>query len=460
MRNTYVAAAVAATLAMGVAGVASAAGPTPGTAQASTHKIFIAGSSAAASGIVNFLQTTVCGGAVNSSVFTTPTSTPNLPDFRAVSCTAVAPASLAGQLVTVYYRAEGGSVVGVLPVINNTQIKHLAMSDATCTLGSATTASAYSCTGVTGSATANGTNDSWGGTIQTHNVDIGVSDLEPGVFGTSAKWAGGGLHNPVAPAGPYDSGFTGPAKTAAQLQAITHATIFQQVFGFVVSSNLTFSDLPKDQVAAIFDGLVSDWSQVTLANNTAAGSGPITICHREIGSGTRAATDIFLNSVGCATAPGNVGTTDLGLNNLQTGAELDCVNQSGGNAIGYASVDNFSKLGAGNQFANTKAITVSGATASRTVAGAGGYGFVYEATINKNANQSADAASLYTLMQSALQNVNTTSTSAQILAIPGQPAANRAITPLQTGTGGAVTSNFLRTGGAGNSCNPLNNVHE
>jgi hypothetical protein len=63
-------------------------------------------------------------------------------------------------------------------------------------------------------------------------------------------------------------------------------------------------------------------------------------------------------------------------------------------------------------------------------------------------------------MQSALQNVNTTSSSAQILAIPGQPAANRAITPLQVGTGGALTSNFLRTGAAGNSCNQLASQHE
>jgi hypothetical protein len=445
---------------MGAVGVASAAGPTPDVAQATTHKIFIAGSSAAASGIISFLQTSVCGGAVNSSVFTTPTTTPNLPDFRAVSCVATAPASLAGQTVTVYYRAEGGSVVGVLPVINNTSIKHLAPSNASCTLGSATTASAYSCTGVTGSATANGTDDSWGGTIQTHNVDIGVSDLEPGVFGTSSKFAGGGLHNPVAPAGPYNSSFTGAAKTSTQLQALTHATVFQQVFGFVVSNNLTFSDLPKDQIAAIFNGLVSDWSQVTLATNVAAGSGTITVCHREIGSGTRAATDLFLNNVGCAATAGNIGATDTGLNNLQTSAELDCVNQAGGNAIGYASIDNFSKLGTGNQFANTKSITVSLANPTRTAAGAGGYGFVYEASINKNAALSTDAAALYTLMQSALQNVNTTSTSAQILAIPGQPAANRAITPLQVGTGGAVTSNFLRTGGAGNSCNPLADQHE
>jgi ABC-type phosphate transport system substrate-binding protein len=241
---------------------------------------------------------------------------------------------------------------------------------------------------------------------------------------------------------------------------MTHTTIFQQVFGFVVSSNLGFTDLPKDQIAAIFDGSVSDWSQVTLANNTAAGAGAIVVCHREVGSGTRAVTDLFLNNQGCGATPGSISATDTGLNNLQTAAELDCVNGAGGNAIGYVSADNFSKLGAGQTFPNVKSVTVSGATASRTTGGAGAYDFVYEASLNRNASLSADATTLLTSMQPALQNVNTTSTGAQILAIPGQPAANRALTPLQAGTGGQLTSNFIRQGGAGNSCTPLTNVHE
>jgi ABC-type phosphate transport system substrate-binding protein len=454
MRNKYVAAAVAAALAVGASGVSLAAGPTPAQASGAAHKVYMAGSSAAAAGIVSFLETSVCGGA-NFSVFTTPTSVVNNPDFRAVSCTAATGQPFAGTVVTVWYRAEGGSVVGVLPVINNIQVKQLDIVNAGC---SATDGVNYSCTAVTGTAPVNGTNDSWGPTgVISHNIDVGISDLEPGVFGSSATWAGGGLHDPF---GTYAASFTGPDKTATQLQAMTHTTIFEQTFGFVVSTNLAFSDLPKEQIAAIFDGAVSDWSQVSLANNTAAGSGTITVCHREIGSGTRASTDVFLNGQGCVGAANTIGNSDAGNDNFQTSAELDCVNGAGGNAIGYVSVDNFSKLGLGKQFAATKSITVNGIQPSPTTSGLGSYSYVFEASLNRNASLSADATTLLATMQPALQNVNSTSTSAQISAIPGQPTTNVASTPLQVGTHGVLTSDFTRGGGAGNSCNGLTDVHQ
>jgi ABC-type phosphate transport system substrate-binding protein len=452
MRNKYVAAAVAAALAVGASAASFAVGPTPAAASGAAHKIYFAGSSAAASGIVSFLETSLCGGA-NFSVFTTPTAVVNNPDFRAVSCTAATGQPFAGTIVTVWVRAEGGSVVGVLPVINNVSVKQLDMVNAACT---ATDGVNYSCTGVTGTATANGTADSWGGGVLSHNIDVGISDLEPGAFGNSATWAGGGLHDPF---GTYSAAFTGPDKTAAQLQAMTHTTIFEQTFGFVVNSNLTFTDLPKEQLAAIFDGAVSDWSQVTLANNTAAGSGAIHVCHREIGSGTRASTDLFLNNQGCVVGANTIGNSDAGNDNFQTSAELDCVNGNT-NAIGYVSVDNFSKLGAGKAFPATKSITVNGILPSTTNSGVGSYSYAYEASLNRNASLSADATTLLATLQPALQNVNSTSTSAQVSAIPGQPATNTATTPLQVGTHGVLTSDFFRTGGAGNSCNGLTDVHQ
>ena len=454
MRNTHVAAAVAAVLAVSASGAVLAAGPTPAQASAAAHKVYIAGSSAAAGGIVSFLETTLCGGA-GFSVFTTPTSVVNNPDFRAVSCTAAAGQPFAGTVVTVWYRAEGGSVVGVLPVINNVSIKFVDLVNATC---ASTDGVSYSCTGVTGTAAANGTDDSWGGGVLSHNVDIGISDLEPGVFGSDAKWAGGGLHNPV---GTYSAAFTGANKTHAQLQAMTHTTIFQQAFGFVASSGLGITDLPREQLKAVFNGEVTDWSQVTTAANTAVGAGAITVCHREIGSGTRASTDIFLNGVGCNTlgVVGNIANSDGTVaDNFQTSAELDCVNTHTG-AIGYVSVDNFSKVGTGKTFPNVTALTLSGTTASALNAALGEYGYVFEASLNRNASLSADATTLLTTMQPALQNVNTTLTSAQVIAIPGQPAANTATTPLTVGTHGVLVSDFIRAGGAGNSCTPLTDVH-
>jgi len=446
MNNSRIVAALGSALAIS-AGVASAAndGPTPLQAFSAPNQIFIAGPPAAAQGVFNAFVSRFCLNQV-FSFFGTPLAL-NLPDFRAVSCLGT----------TINYRAENSSVVGVLPVINNTPVKFMEMTNDTCAL--TTTPNTYSCTGVTGSATSADLNDSWGGWVLSHTVDIGVSDLEPGVFGTSAEWAGGGRQNPVMPQGLYPASFIGPARTAAELQAMTHTTIFQQVYGFVVHSNLTFTDLPKEQIAAIFDGLVSDWNQVTLANNTAAGNGKIVVCHEAAGSGTRAAVDIFLNNVGCGISPGSLQATDTATEYLEDGPEIDCVNRNF-NAIGYVRINYFAKSGTGNEFASTKPIAVSGISASPAHAGSGGYGLVYEASINKNAHASVAANSMYSLLVGSLQNVNQTVPGAQVVAIPGQPVSNRALTPLQTGSIGVMTSDFIRAGGAGNSCTPLTDVHE
>src|ERR1700736_38707 len=399
MRNTQVAAAVAAALAMGSFGMAQATTPTPAQAAAATHKIYLAGSSAAAAGVLTYLENTVFGGSY--SVFTTPTSAGNLGDFRAVSGTAAAGQPFAGSTVTVWYRPEGGSVIGVLPVINNVSVKQLDMANAGCAqTGTNGTTAAYTCT-VGGTAAANGTNDTWTSGVLSHNIDVGVSDLEPGVFGnltgTTAAFAGGGNHDLF---GTYAAAFTGPDRNVDDLQGLTHNVVFQQTFGFVASSNLGITDLPKEEIAAIFDGLVTNWNKVTTGTNTALPSAPIIVCNREIGSATRASADIYLNGTGCNTVGAVNALVELGgvggqpADNFQTIAELDCVN-SHTNAIGYVSVDNFSKVGAGKSFPNTVALTVSGVTASALNGALGVYNDVYEASLNKNNAASADGTTFY-----------------------------------------------------------------
>lgn len=469
MRNVHIAAAVATGLALG--GAAFAAPPTPSAAQGAAHQIFMAGSSAAANGVVAFLEQTICGN-TGYSVFTTPTSTPGLPDFRAVSCSPAANEPFSGSTLTVWYRPEGGSVVGVLPVINNTSIKQLSMTAAGCTLTSSATAAtaAYNCTGVGGTTPGNGTDDSFGTGTFSHNVDVGVSDLEPGAFGNTTigatkAWAGGGNNDPF---GTYTAAFTGPDQGPAALQAMTHTTVFQQVFGFVVSTNLGITSLPKEQIAGIFDALVTDWSNVatgaTSSATVTATSTPIVICNREIGSGTRAEADVFLNGDGCNgvgslqvltdVAGAVIGTVTEPNDNFQTAAELDCVNRNA-NAIGYVSIDNFSKLGT-TVAPNVNAIAVSGTPASQLNGATGVYSDVFEASLNENASASADGKTWYTDLVPILQAVNTTPKSGQVLAIPGQPAGNTASLPLQVGSPSTeFTSLFNRGGGAGNSCTPL-----
>jgi hypothetical protein len=472
MRNFHIASAVA--VALGVGATAYAAPPTPTAAMSAAHNVYIAGSSAAANGVVAFLEATVCGN-TGYSVFTTPTATPGLPDFRAVSCTAATGQPFAGSTVTVWYRPEGGSVVGVFPVINNTSIKQLNMTAATCTLSSATSAAtaAYNCTGVVGTTPGNGTDDSFGTGTLSHNVDIGVSDLEPGVFanvasGTTKAWAGAGNNDPV---GTYSSTFTGADQNVAAVQAMAHSTVFQQVFGFMVSTNLGITSLPKEQIAGIFDALVTDWSQVTTGASSSATvtstSTPVVICNREIGSGTRGSADVFLNGDGCNTvgslsvltdvAGAVIGTVTEPNDNFQTAAEIDCVN-SHPNAIGYVSIDNFSKFGT-TVAPNVNAIAVSGAPASQITGATGLYSYVFEASVNENASASSDGTTFYTALIPILQAVNTTPKSGQILAIPGQPSGNVAQIPLQQGTPSTeFTSLFKRAAGTGNSCTPLTPV--
>ena len=471
MRNVHIAAAVATALAVG--GVALAAPPSPSAAQGAAHQIFMAGSSAAANGVVAFLEQTICGN-TGYSVFTTPTTTPGLPDFRAVSCSPATGEPFAGSTLTVWYRPEGGSVVGVLPVINNTSIKQLSMTAAGCTLTSSATAAtaAYNCTGVAGTTPGNGTDDSFGTGTFSHNVDVGVSDLEPGVFGnitlgTVKAWAGGGTHDPV---GTYAASFTGPDQGPSTLQNMTHTTVFQQVFGFVVNTNLGITSLPKEQIAGIFDALVVDWSQVATGATSSATvtstSTPIVICNREIGSGTRAEADVFLNGDGCNGVGAGLSLTDVaGLtlagtvvqpnDNFQTAAELDCVNRNP-NSIGYVSIDNYSKLAGTTVAPNVNSIAVSGAIASQLNGATGVYSDVFEASLNENASASADGQTWYTDLVPILQAVNTVPKSGQVLAIPGHPAGNTASIPLQVGSPSTeFTSLFNRGGGAGNSCTPL-----
>ncbi|HEY0339467.1 MAG TPA: hypothetical protein VGC34_01565 [Steroidobacteraceae bacterium] len=462
MRTSYVAAAVATALGSVYGTDASAAGPFPAQASAATHRIFIAGSSSAASAVLSAIALNTCGGS-NYSIFSTP---PSAPDFRAVSCTAAAGQPFAGTSITVWYRAEADSFVGIQPLYNNISVKFLDIANAGCT---ATDGVHYACNNITGTPAVNGTNDTWGGAVITHSIDFGISDLEPGAFGSDVTpgWAGGSLNNASSN---YSPSFRGPANPSSQIlqSALHHSVVFEQTFGFVVSTNLGFTDLPKEQVAAIFDGFAGDWSEVMTSANMPASSGSVAVCHQVVGSGARAATDLFLNQPGCvAHAPTNtIGNTDLGVGNAtHSTAELACVN-SQPNAIGYVAVNELSQIGPGTAFPNVKAISVSGIAATRQNSALGVYGNVYEATLNLNASLSTDANVYQVPLRAMLQGVGKLPGdpgSAQVTAVPGLPsglplpasAFNDQTGPLQVGPNGAITSQFFRNGGAGNSCTPL-----
>jgi ABC-type phosphate transport system substrate-binding protein len=470
MFNSRIAAAVSA--AIGLTAAAGAfAGPTPTVANGAAHRIFVAGSSAAAAGFINYVENQLCTG--GWSTFNTPTTAAGLPDFRAVSCSTSANAAVfKNSTLTVWYRAEGGSAIGVLPVLNGTAIKQLDLGSAAAAcavVGTTGTNTAYSCTGVTGTASVNGTADSWGGAVLAQNIDVGVSDLEPSVFGTltgssAHAVAGGGNHDAF---GTYSTVLTGATnqKVSDINNKLTTTPIFQQVFGFAVSTGLGITDLPKAQIAAIFDGAVTDWSNVGKSDNTRVKTTPTTIivCNREVGSGTRAAADIFLNGTGCSNVGAAAKLQDFDgvggqpANNLQTFAELDCVNTHA-NAIGYASIDNLTAAKIAATWPAINALAVDGVVPSLNAAGLGAYEFVFEAAVNRDLTPSTDGLAFYNAVAPALQDVNTTSTSAQVLAIPNLDVNgdNVATVPLSKGTVAPNTnvpvSDFTR---GANSCTPL-----
>src|SRR6516225_4176572 len=111
------------------AGVAAALAGGYVQAAAATQTLNITGSSAAKNAILNGLEADVCGGSANALLVSATGGTKN---FFALSCnTAVTiPGITTGSLVTFYYRTEGGSVVGALPIATSKQIKRLNLSDA------------------------------------------------------------------------------------------------------------------------------------------------------------------------------------------------------------------------------------------------------------------------------------------------------------------------------------------
>ena len=109
-----IAAGVAAALA---GGYAQAAAPTIAQAAAATQTLVIAGSSAAKNAVLGEIENNICGGSANTLLVSSTGGTKN---FFALSCnTAVAISGITtGSLVTFYYRTEGGSVVGALPIVS------------------------------------------------------------------------------------------------------------------------------------------------------------------------------------------------------------------------------------------------------------------------------------------------------------------------------------------------------
>src|SRR5262245_2268053 len=417
---------------------AQATAPTIAAAAANTTQtLVIAGSSAAKNSLIAGIEKDVCndpGGAANTLLVSSTGGTKN---FFALACNAPAVTGIpANSLVTIYYRTEGGSVVGALPVVANHNIARLDLTDVSCA-GTGITATCA----VTGTTTTNGPNDTWGGAVTPDRVDLGVTDVEPGLL-TGADYPTN-----------YASSAFGTA-TTAQMKALTTVRLYQQVFGIVVNHVTTAIPTPinlsKESTAAILVGKYSDWHKVpdaTTGDPITAGSVKINLVNREAGSGTRTSANTYFLEYQCSStnaiagAAGQFSTTD----------ELTVLNTTAG-GIGYASIDTLPNA----SFPNLVFATINGIAPSNLAAAAGQYDYWYEATLVPETGLAGATLALANFLETDLPKLATAPITPQINVIPGV-GGNTGTVPLTVGGTGTVhiyVNPFTRNG---KSCNvPVN----
>jgi PBP superfamily domain len=429
-----IAAAVAATLA---AGVANATVPTLGQAAAPAASLVIAGSSAAESSVQAAVGADICGGAANMLTMKSAGGSGN---FFSFSCTpSPAISGVPAGVVTIYYRTEGGSVVGALPVVSEAKIKRLSLSDQTCTASG--TSGTCSITGLTATA---GTQDSWGGAVTADFVQLGVTDVEPAQLGNLGDYPSG-----------YSTAVFGTA-TAKQLAALPTSRIFQQVFGIVVNTTggaftgTTGVNLSKEAVQNILLRNYTDWSNVPSQGSVSplvTTSQVITPIDREQGSGTRTATNIYFLNYGCG-ATGSIDSTGETLN-FSTTDELNAAESTPG-AIAYTSIDQILK--APGAFPNLVLASINGVKPTNLNAASGAYDFWFEATFVTNSAQLTGAAlQLATVLENKLPVLANAPGSPDINVIPNYKGNIPAlpIPSIGSGTTQIYVNPFTRSG---NSC--------
>jgi hypothetical protein len=435
MNNIKVAAAVALALGGTAAAQSALAAPTAAQCAAATATLYVAGSSAAqpsfATALANDLfdaggETTIAAPAVAGS------ANGNFKAYCGAAKAGNGAGVATGAIVTVYYRGEGGSVVGALPIVSGKQIKFLDLSAASCQVTNPS---------VVGLSSNVGTTDGWTGCVSPHAVEMGVTDVEPGQF-----------HAPNYPSA-YSTAVFGSA-TQAQLAGLTKTPLFQQVFGLFVNTN-GFNgstatgqavDLSRETAAAILSGNYSDWSTVptSTGSQVSSTSVPITIVNREAGSGSRTGATIYFLGTNCVNFPLALSDPSPANDGYATGDVIATAGSTPG-AITYASIDNKGKPG-------LTLVSLAGVAPSNLAATSGTYDWWFEATAQKGTITSPGGLGIYNwLVGGELANIATAPHVIDILAIP-TAGTNSATVPVTASTVGGVTIYTNPFSKNGNSC--------
>jgi hypothetical protein len=433
-----VAAAVAAVLGSGAALAQTQTAENPFAA------LYISGSSAAQPGVFAALAGTAASGSLCQGKFNYYYSTGDK-NFFAISCAPTAssglPSANGSNIYTFWYRTEGGSVTGVLPIVSGSQINQLNLTtlpaSSACPSGTpAGTATCYALS-VTGGTETNGVDDTFGGAVQLEPVQLGISDVEPGALV--------GNNYPTL----YQSSAYGHA-TSTQMAGLNSSAkpLFGQVFGiFVNTASSAFGtagsgyracegatanctgglSLSRATIGAILQntlptvGSTNNWDDIpdSAGNVITTNNLPITIVNREPGSGSRTATDIFFTGDHCdSTAQSPIfesagGTVDQ----FSTGDVLTVANGIAG-SITYASIDNAGKT----TFPNLTLVAVDNIAPTSLNAATGVYGDWFEATGIIKPSLTGNSLAMANSVISAVQTFTTGPNTPQIVAIPSGTA--------------------------------------
>jgi hypothetical protein len=180
---------------------------------------------------------------------------------------------------------------------------------------------------------------------------------------------------------------------------------------------------------------VTDWSAVVDTNGAqvASSSVPIIIVNRELGSGSRAATDLLIAGDSCQSAGGSIKeSTKTFTDYFATGDVLTALSSQAG-GITYATIDNAAP-------ANSILISIDGVAPSNIAAAGGKYNFWVEAVYTTNPNASGDAG-LTSYFTGELQKLATAPHVPDILANPtvGGNTAHVAVASNGNTTTGSLT---------------------
>jgi|GEM_PF-3354368 len=426
-------------LSAAVAGVLAGA-----AANAATVDMYATGASAQRSFWKTDLLASFCGASGKILTFQITGASAN-PDNEAYRCTAASTTDAvtlptgvsAGDVITLRYSAELGSVWGIAPFIpgGSTNRLYVNPDSGDCGLFSTSaTEDIYHCTIGNYDAHAEAftapTGSTFGDALVLHNGDVGLMDLEPTKWANSDNWPEQNGTAPYSAIGPVP-----PLSDLQTLQASTNAgPVNGQLFAVIVNTQGPLAtaagtnpaNLSKESLSAIFTGQYTRWNQVPeVGGGTTSNTGFIHVCRRDHGSGTQVAASVFFTQKECASllnaanlgtarfvaeTPANGNAKSLGAlsgtgcpvhtdvngatsaacvqENNTTGKLRTCV-QSDPNAIGFASVS----INAG-----WKTISIDGVQPNAHNAAANFYPYAFEAwAYNNSAASGASTAAQNTI---------------------------------------------------------------